>query len=463
MEIIKKEINESQKKLSKVNLDFMEFVEKNPDSLKISGFKSLGLNDDLFTLQPWPTFINHKMKETFREAGIKLFDLIKGIPKRIFNNDPGKMSVYYEQPLEDVEIQLDGVDDNHIDKLVGRGDFILSSSGLKCLEYNVAASMGGWQIPVWEFMYLNNPIIARFLKDYPVKIKNENLFQLFLEHVVDSTLSKVPGCDNEINMAFVSEGIKERYKNTTVMYLDKLLKEILHRKNKDLEGSVFLCDYRNLDLVDNCLFYKDNRVHVLTEMYLGYVSFDVMEAFKAGNITLINGPISSLLSNKLNLALLSDYETGNVFTQEEKKIINTYVPWTRKITPGNTTYGKERIHNLERFILSNRETLVIKPGTGFGGKGVCVGRKSSEKEWEEALKTAIKEKSWLVQELVESSPGLYQAGETGCEPHDMVWGFFIFGSRCCGAWNRVMTQKSNKGVINCHQGATVSIIFEVDE
>ena len=215
--------------------------------------------------------------------------------------------------------------------------------------------------------------------------------------------------------------------------------------------------------MDNCIYYKKNRVHALMEMYLGYVSPDVLTAFRAGNLRLVNGPISFLLSNKLNLALLSDPGNARVFTPEEKNIIHKYVPWTRKIIPGSTTYRDEKIASLEGFMLSNKEKLVIKPSMGLGGQGICIGTKSSPPEWEQAVKTAIKEKNWLVQEWVESSPGIYQAGENGCERCDMVWGFFVFGSRYSGAWVRVMPQANSKGVVNCHQGATVSIIFEVDD
>jgi len=460
---ITKEMKEMYQGLSFVNLDFLKFVQKNPDSHRRSNFKLLELNDDLFKLQPWPTFINNKTKEIFREAGTKLFDLFKGIPGRVFNNDPEQMGAYYQLPAKELKKQFEEVNHHHIDGLVGRGDFIISPSGLKCLEYNVASSMGGWQIPIWEHMYLNHPIIARFLKSHGLKTKNENLLRLFLEHVLESALSIIPGCDTEINMAFVLEGMRDRGKGSVSMYLDKMFKEIAQQKNKELKGSVFTCDYYHLDLIDNCIFYKGNRIHALVEMYLGYTSPQVMTAFRTGNIRLINGPISFLLSNKLNLALLSDPEYADVFTGEERKIIDTYVPWTRKITPGRTTFRNEKIDSLERFMLSNRERLVIKPSMGLGGKGICLGVKSTGKEWEEAINIALKGKNWLVQELVESSPGFYQLEENGYDLHDMVWGFFVFGSRYCGAWNRVMPQKGSKGIINCHQGATVSIVFEVED
>ncbi len=110
----------------------------------------------------------------------------------------------------------------------------------------------------------------------------------------------------------------------------------------------------------------------------------------------------------------------------------------------------------------HREELVIKPNNQLGGKDVCVGKKVSPEQWLDAVNTAFKQNDWLVQEFAGSSFGLYQTGENDCALHDMVWGFFHFGKRFGGTWLRVMPQRLNKGVINCHQGASVSITFNVD-
>jgi len=460
---VTKETKKLYESLSTINLDFLDFVRKNPGSFLRTNFKLLELNDNLFKLQPWPTFINNKTQEAFHEAGTKLFELIKGIPRRVFNFDTQKMSDYYGVPVKEIENQLDGVNEDHINNLLGRGDFILSPSGLKCLEYNVNASLGGWQIPIWESMYVNHPLISRFLKEKGIKPKNENLLYIFLEHVVQSTLSKISDEDREMNIIFVFEGSLDGMGGSTGIYLEKILNEILQHKNKNLKGRVLVGDYPFLYLKDDFLFWRDTRIHALVEMYLGYVSPQGMDAFRAGKISLFNGPVSYLLSNKLNLAVLSNPATAAVFSNEEKEVIHKYVPWTRKIISGTTTYKNKKIDNLEQFMINNRERLVIKPSQGLGGKGICVGSRSDEREWKEVVVTAIKGKNWLVQELVESFPGLYQTGENGYGLHNMVWGSFVFGTRYAGVWTRVMPQIGSKGVINCHSGATVSMVFAVDE
>ncbi len=465
---IKQKVLENQGNLSKMNIAFLEYVEKNPDCFNRSAFHLLELNDRLFTLQPWPTFINRKTKESFREAGEKLFNLIKQIPKRVFNHDPEKMSAYYHQPVELIQLQMDGVSQDHLDHLVSRGDFILSPAGLKCVEYNTTINLGGWQIPIWESLYLNTPTIETFFQEYHVNNFNKNLLSLFLDHVIQASLTKISPAEAELNIALVIRGVVESINpinriDSTRSYLNVLYKDSLQRAAETLTGSLIVCNLHHLHLVDDCLFYKDKKIHGVTETCHGVVSPEVMAAFKTGNIRLINGPITDILSSKLNLALLSDYQTTGVFTAWERKIIDAYVPWTRKIKPGSTIYGAKKINDLEHFIRSHREILVLKPAQGYGGKGVCVGNKVSQELWEKNVDTAFQAKDWVVQELVESSTGVYQSGEKGCDYHDMVWGFFIFGSRYTGAWVRVMPQESNKGVINCHQGATVSVIFETDE
>jgi acyl transferase domain-containing protein/NADP-dependent 3-hydroxy acid dehydrogenase YdfG len=464
---LRQDVKEVRQRLSKVNIDFLDYVGKNPGCFDQSNFKLLELNDDLFKLQPWPTFINRKNKAQFREAGIKLFNLIKQIPGKVFNYDLEKMGEYYESPKEVIALQMDGVTEEHIDNLVSRGDFLLSSTGLKCLEYNVSPNLGGWQIPIWESLYLNVPIWKRFFKEYGVKIKNKNLIVLLLEHFAQYSLGKLSRNESELNIALVLKGFKEevdedKQPQSISIYFKRLYPEILKRLNNALKGELFLCDYSDLKLMNGCIFYKRKKIHGVTETYNGLVSPEVMKAFKAGTISLFNGPIGWLLSNKLNLALLSDPETNAVFTDEEREIIDAYVPWTRKTRPGITTYKGETIDDLEYFMLSHQEGLVIKPAGEYGGKGIRVGKKTPQDQWQECVKNALSEKTWVVQELVESSPGVYLV-DNKYRYHDMAWGFFIFDSQYKGAWVRVMPQEKSKGVINCHLGATVSVIFEVDE
>lgn len=463
---ITKEIEDTLGSLSKVNLDFLAFVEKNPACLKRENFSELEeLRNKLHFLQAWPTFLGSGTKKMFREAGVEIFNLIKSIPERLFQNDTRKMSAYYQLPVSVLDVQMEGVTREHLDHLLARGDFIFSPSGLKCLEYNIAGNLGGHLLPLWESLYLKNPLILRFLREYDVTIKNKNLLEQYLAHCMRTAepLASRSG-DAEINVALVLIGDMQVNLSPMAGYLEKLYQELLQREYPSQKGNIFLCDFPALDVRDDIVYYKGCRIHALTEWYFGVTPPRIMKAFKAGNILIMNGPITNLMSAKSNLALLSEHadtDTG-VFSPEEKNIIRKYVPWTRKITGGETVYRDERIQ-LEDFVLSHKDALVIKPSLGLGGDGVYIGKSTPRDQWEERVKNAVLKKNWVVQEAVASGSALYQHGETGCAVYDMVWGFFIFGVHYVGTFLRVILKKDAPRIVNTHQGAQVSVVFEMKE
>jgi hypothetical protein len=205
--------------------------------------------------------------------------------------------------------------------------------------------------------------------------------------------------------------------------------------------------------------------------FVNDLPLELLEVSRKGNLLIYNGPISSIMSSKLNIALLSEHEESDRFTAAERQIIKTYIPWTRHLrSPGtlgtldtlDTTYRGERI-DLEQFVLTHREQLVLKPSTGYGGKGVHVGQRTPEGQWQELVQEACSQGQWVVQERVESLPLLLQWGERGCAEHDSVWGMYVFGTRYGGVWLRVLPHILNDGVINAHKGARSPLVFEVEE
>lgn len=457
-----KEIEMAHKQLSDCSVKFLEFVKKNPESLKRSNFSLLEWHDKAIRLQPWPTFINQTKKRELETASIKICNLVKSIPQRMFSNDIAKIGRYYETPVDIVNIQLGATNDDHIHRLLARGDFIFSPSGIKCIEYNVSSDLGGLEKPIWESMYLETEVIARFLKEYNVKIQNKNLLSFLLTYLTDIALQKHPS-QIELNIAFAIPGYTEGIDRAReITYLNQTYKDVLQLRDKHLRGQIIFCDYHHLNSADNGVLYEDKKIHILIEIYGGIVLPEILNHFKEGNILVFNGPITRLLSNKLNLALLSENEDSAVFNDEEREAIKKYIPWTRKITPGDTTYDQVKI-KLEDFILSNKDKLVIKPSEGYGGIGVSIGQNTPALQWQENVKKAISQKNWLVQEHIESLPYLYQKGQNGYAEQNVVWGGFVFGSEFVGGWVRILPREDSNGVINRAQGAEEGVIFEVEE
>jgi amino acid adenylation domain-containing protein len=470
---VTEEIREVHRVLSDYGVKFLEFVNEEPARLKRGNYHELVYHDEYFKLNPWPTFARPGLQGEMRAAAVSAFKLVKTVPKRIFAYDTGKMSKYYEIPENMVQTQLKGCTDGFIDGLMGRGDFVLTSSGFKCLEYNISGNVGGMQVPVWESLYLTNPVVSRFLQEHRIKVKNKNLLSIFLEYVGKNALNTLVDAKTHrtLNIAIVSPGYRYREGadpggGSSLPGLNELYNEALRRVDgSGLKGSVIQCDFNHVQVIDGFLYhnYRDKRskISILIELYGGVVPPEIMEVFKAGHITLFNGPITGLLSNKLNLALLSEHEDSPLFSDEEKQVIKTYIPWTRKILPLKTRYRGKRVRLMD-FICADRENFVIKPAVGYGGERIFIGKFTPQEEWEKCVKIAVQERKWLVQEYVQSLPLIYQAGEAGMEPHQTIWGLFVFGSIYGGGCIRVLPQSNKAGVVNAAQGAVSSVIFEVD-
>ncbi|MCP4156471.1 MAG: amino acid adenylation domain-containing protein, partial [bacterium] len=480
---ITKEVEALQNHLSKNNTAFMEYLKNNPAGIERSNYKTLESDKQLHKLQPWPTFIDKQRKEAISTVCKEIFHLIKKIPEKLFANDPEKMAHYYEQPEKEMTYQMAGLTDLHLDNLLSRGDFRLSPQGIKCVEYNVSTNISAWEVPLMENLYLNTPIIRRFLEQQKLHVKNENMIALILDHIIAYSLTVNPGNETEINIALVAQidtdenthdnhdthnthNNQNNHDNqydhdNLVQYIEKLYKErLLRLKNKELTGSLYMCDFHQLETLNDTVYYKGKKIHALLETYNGLIPARLVKAFAAGNIRIIDGPVTGLMSNKFNLALLSENENSPTYSLAERETIKKHIPWTRKLGDGQLEYGTKKIKSPD-YIISNKDRFVIKPSVGLGGQGVYVGKYTSEEEWNRQVNIAVSEKKWLVQEWVDAHPGLYQAGENGSALHELIWGFFMMGSQYIGGFLRVLLRTGSEGVVNADRGAEISPILEV--
>lgn len=454
----------AHRNLSGASLKFLDFVKQDSRVRDRSRFDSLfRLNRGEVRMQPWPTFINRRTAEKWAGASLRVFGLIKGIPQRVFDCDPVRIGDYYNISPEVANACLAGINENYLNSIVARGDFMISPAGLKCLEYNVSVSLGGWDIDFYRQLYLSVPIIAEFINSFNVKVVNSSLLTKFLEHIVRTAVKALSGSERRLTIAFVFKKYSKSSDPKTKGYLDKILRMILNSQFDGLSGEVIFCDLSRLQVRDGYVLYEGNKkIQAIIQLYGKEVSTNILKVFEAGRVYLFNGPITSLLGNKLNLAVLSENEDSGIYTPEEREIIRNYIPWTRRIVRGETTKGERKIMLLD-FILNNKDRLVIKPPTGLGGENVHIGLHVHPREWKAAVSRALECKNWLIQEYFDSAPFLYQNGADGVVEHNAVWGFFTFGSRFAGAWVRVLPKKSTRGVINRHQGAEEGAVFEVME
>jgi hypothetical protein len=128
------------------------------------------------------------------------------------------------------------------------------------------------------------------------------------------------------------------------------------------------------------------------------VARPLLDAYLAGDVTVVNSFRAKLLHKKMSLALLSDDRYARLYTTAQRRAIARHIPWTRKVREGHTTY-RGKVVDLADFVVRARDRLVLKPNDEYGGKGVVLGWTVDGHEWEQTLLTALTA-SYVVQERV---------------------------------------------------------------
>ena len=60
------------------------------------------------------------------------------------------------------------------------------------------------------------------------------------------------------------------------------------------------------------------------------------------------------------------------------------IPWTRVLREGRAAYG-DWVVDLLAFVSDNRERLVLKPASDYGGHGVSLGMETSQSDWDRLI------------------------------------------------------------------------------
>ncbi len=457
-------LEEAHRRLSPLDLRFRELARDDAECLSRSTFAPLDRNPLLrYTPQSWPTFVDRSRIAELARISVGLSRLIRSVPARIFDNDPARIARFYgiEEALARVALQPpDG-----IAGALARGDFVCAPEGFQCLEFNITSNLSGWENGLLSEMLLSVPPIARFVRECGAAVTHRDTFRLVLAHALEEARRDGLIDGGEFNLFVGTRTPEDTAGDREVSrFLDGRYRDTLRQCAPELSGSLSLRNYARLEVRDGMLYDGPRRVHAVLEWHVEAVdSTDaaVLRCFKSGRLHLYNGPASLILNDKRNLALLSAMTGSDLFSPEERALIADHVPWSRQVIPGDAAFAGERAR-LEDLLRRHRARLVLKKARSVGGVHVVIGRLSSAEEWEAALAAALAAGDWIAQEHVESRPFLFQSGEHGCCPHDVVWGPFVFGARYAGAILKVQP-KPLGGVVNLWRGATEGIVFEVDD
>ena len=184
----------------------------------------------------------------------------------------------------------------------------------------------------------------------------------------------------------------------------------LFRDYFESEGyDAIICSPDELEFDGEHLYAKGVRINIvykrlLVNEYLPIIDKypALVDAYRAGAVCMVNSFQSKLIHKKAVFAVLTNEKYAHLFNEEELNAIKTHIPWTRKFRDEKTINKNEEI-DLVEWTRRNKSKLVLKPNDDYGGHGIYIGWISGAQEWDEAIRTALADRDYLVQERVETS------------------------------------------------------------
>lgn len=454
---------------SEVNRQFLDFVAANPECLDRGSYTGVCQAPRLqyySSVQPWPLFFEPARVRELAEMVVGMDRLIKAAVGRFLRNDAPTIAGYYRMaPSPDGSPGMSGVvteksipilvaEPNGVASAFSRGDYLQTPEGLKLMEFNSSGFLGGLATDYLCERYLESEPTARFLRQVNRRARPMGIRRAMLRHVVEDSRRLGAWTGGDINVAIVIHPnppaiVAEYDAGEYTRELHAALVEAGHAPR----GRVLLCSLEELSATWKGVTLAGAPVHAVIEQQDGGGGIlPVFRAFKARRVNLFSGPIKAILTDKRNMALVSEHADSADFTAAERALIERHLAWTRRVLPSRTTF-RGRPLRLPDDLPAGRDDFVLKKGWSNSGDGVVVGRFRTPAEWEQAIARAVREGDWVVQERLEAVPYCFHDARAGAVPHEVVWGLFAFGEHFGGVHLTMQPASHGSGVVNPNQGA----------
>jgi glutathionylspermidine synthase len=177
---------------------------------------------------------------------------------------------------------------------------------------------------------------------------------------------------------------------------------------------------------------------------------DLVAAARDRRAAVVNPFRARVANNKKLFALLQDPRFAHLVEERERRVIDETIPWTRVLRPGRTSYG-EWVVDLLQFVSDNRERLVLKPASDYGGHGVSLGMETDQSRWDRLIEDHVEEGDFVVQEYVPVPEEMFPTVEDG-HVQMRLKRFNINPFGIGGRYAGMITRISDQAVINVTAG-----------
>ncbi|MBB4684431.1 glutathionylspermidine synthase family protein [Amycolatopsis jiangsuensis] len=341
-----------------------------------------------------PLFVDEREIHRFAEDLRHLVDLTLSLPDRMFDGNLDKFRSVLD--IGDGRWAAIREFDDLLPPCYGRADMYHDGTSFKLLETNLGSECGGWALAseISQAM-MEVDAFAGFARRnqlgyvHPVRAVVETL-RRFGARVA-------PGREPVVALLEWRGGLEvygELWRNFQAALrsagLDILVAEVpdVHERG----GALYLGDTK-IDVV-----YRAFVPDQIVEEPDGWdLVAPVLRAHRAGRVHLWTPLSSNVFANKACLALLSDPAWRRALGEDECRLVDRVLPWTRLI---NTEALRTDLFD---ECLARRDQLILKVNARGGGVGAVVGWETDDVMWRQALETSAVE-GCVVQQRVKPRP-----------------------------------------------------------
>jgi Glutathionylspermidine synthase preATP-grasp len=177
---------------------------------------------------------------------------------------------------------------------------------------------------------------------------------------------------------------------------------------------------------------------------------DLVAAARDRSAAIVNPFRARVANNKKLFALLQDPRFSHLVGERERRVIDETIPWTRVLRDGREHYG-DWVVDLLPFVSDNRERLVLKPASDYGGHGVSLGMETEQSVWDRLIEDHVEGGDFVVQEYVPVPEEMFPTVEGG-HVQMRLKRFNINPFGIGGRYAGMITRISDQAVINVSAG-----------
>ncbi len=396
-----------------------------------------------------PVFLSPAQNELVRRASQVLLDCAERLIEEYMVDREVRRTIGLPPDEEEFALLDTGLGRQVV---VARPDAFLNGNSLEFLEFNSDSPAGVVWTDLHEEVFLSSPILSEH--PWSRELGRTQCRRLLIDGMLAAFAEF--GLDQKPVAAIVDwRGVGAWPEFLVVQRCFEargVCAIIADPRELELRGQTLYADGTAVNLV-----YRRAIIRELHEKREEPGVRDFLEAYRRGLVCVVNPFRAKVSGSKACLALLSDPRFDSLFNHEQNAVRRAHVPWTRVLRDEKVEHEGRR-HDLFELAYTTKDTFVIKPTSGYGGRDVMIGRETDDREWADRLDSAAANPGeWTIQQYVNIPEEDFPVVESELvfEPRKVNLNPYLFGGRYAGSFVRLSTNS----VINVSVGGGMAPAF----